>query len=266
MKQNRLFKTILPLCVSAIFSLVSCQKEDSAQAPGQPGTTVKIAEFSTGDSFIRFDYNTDGTVSKITLDEDPLSGRENISFTVKYDANKKPQELTGSTGTVIRTTYNNGRLVKAEMTAATIKIAKTDYTYEGSVLKKVEGYVYDDNDPIPFYQSNFTYGTSGNITKADLFAFDPFQLNLVPAGYVNLQYDNKPNPLAAVNDFLLMFWQTASGNNITREAHFDEQNRAQEVIERTYTYNSQGYPVKAVVRETLNGQQPVTSEEIFRYK
>lgn len=266
MKQNSLLKTMLPLCMAAIFSLVSCQKEESVQAPGQPDAPPKIAEFNTGDSFIRFDYNADGTVSKVTLDEDPLSGRPNVGFTVKYDANKKPQELTGSTGTVIRTSYANGRLVRTEITAASIKIAKTDYTYEGNVLKKVEGFVYDDNDLIPFYLSNFTYGTSGNISKASLFAFDPFQLEMVPAGYVNLQYDNKPNPLAAVNDFLLMFWQIASANNVTREAHFDEQNRAQEVIERTYTYNSQGYPTKAVVRETLPGQQPVTREETFRYK
>lgn len=268
MKRNSFFKMILPLCVSAIFALASCKKRDEIQNPGQPDDPPMIAEFSTGDSFIRFDYNPDGTVSKVTLDEDPLSARENVSFTVKYGADKKPQELSGSTGTVIRTTYTNGKLVKVEMTAATIKISKTDYIYEGNALKRVEGYVYDDADPDPilFYKSNFTYNAAGNISKADLFAFDLLLLDLVPAGFVNLQYDDNPNPLAPVNDFLLIFWQVASANNITREAHFDEQNRPQEIIERTYTYNSKGYPIKASVRETIPGQQAVVSEEVFRYK
>lgn len=246
-------------------ALAACQKEGSVEKP-PASSSMQLAELRSGSDFIRFDYGTDNKVSKITVSEDPLSGEPDVSFNVTYRSDGKPDQLTGSNNTVIRTTYNNGLLTRADMFISTQQITKTDYVYAGTALKTITGHLFDGTDPVPFFKADLTMSGSGNVSKTNVYLFDPFKLDVVPAGHVNQQYDDKPNPLAVLNDFMLIFWQQASKNNVIREDHFDENGQAQEVIEYTYTYNSKGYPAKAAVKETAPGQQPVNSEVVYTYR
>lgn len=244
----------------------ACDKEDSTQKPTEPVTSAKLTEFRSGEDFIRFEYNADGTVNKITLNEDPISGEPNVTFTVKYRADKKPDELTGTNNASVKTTYVNGLLMKTETFIATEKIAVTDYTYNGAAPNTITGFLFDGATQVPFFRADLIMNSAGNVGRTNGYVFDPFNLNLVPAGHVNMQYDDKPNPLAALNDFMLIFWQMASKNNVIREDHFDADGQAEKVVQTTYTYNSKGYPTKATVKETETGQAPVTTELIYAYK
>lgn len=262
-KVNLIKQTLFAALIS-LLAFSSCKKEKSEQPASSP-KTLQVAEFNDGADVTRFSYNADGTLKTILLSSDPVSTDDNVTYTVKYLANKKIDELTGSNGAKIKLSYNNaGSLAKSEAFIGTEKISQTEHTYTGTLLSATTISVFDNNTPVPFFKSEFTF-SSGNITRANILMYSPLTNKLEPAGHVLNQFDTKVNPLASLGDVMLIFWQAATKNNIVKQQYFDKLGNAEEVIETTYTYNAQGYPVSATMRETAPGQQPSTATITYKY-
>ncbi|XVJ65313.1 MAG: hypothetical protein HEQ40_03755 [Lacibacter sp.] len=260
--KNLITKTLFAT-FSVMVAFTSCKKEDSVQTPPKP---LQLTEFKSGDDITRFSYNTDGSLKTLFLSNDPISLDDDVTYTVSYLANKKINEFTGSNGTKIKLSYTNGLITKAEAFNGTIKYAETVYEYNGTVLKSGTISIVDQNNTVPYFKSDLTFNAAGNATRSNAFVFNPLTNQLEAAGYVLNQYDNKVNPFAALNDVILVFWQETSKNNVVKQEYFSNTGAAEEVVETTYTYNAQGYPVTAVMRETAPGQQPSTATISFKYQ
>ena len=89
---------------------------------------------------------------------------------------------------------------------------------------------------------------------------------MVRAGSVNMQYDNKVNPLYKHKDLLLMLWQPASKNNVTAEDHLDADLNLEDKYVYTYDYFSNGLPKSAEVKKGLPGQPSATINIDYIYK
>ena len=252
----------------AMISLVifsSCSKPVN-DVPAPPAKPLQLIEFSDGDDVTRFAYNADGSFKSIQLKNDPVSTDENVTYTAKYAANKKIEELNGSNGTKLKLTYTNNLLSKMEAFAGTQKFAETIYEYNGAVMKSSTISLVDNNQSIPFFKGDFTFNTLGNITRSNAFMYNPLTDKLESTGYVVNQFDNKVNPFSSLSDVITIFWQVTTKNNITKQEYFDKDGKAEEVVETTYTYNAQGYPTRATMKETEPGQQPTTAIITYKYQ
>jgi hypothetical protein len=174
-------------------------------------------------------------------------------------------ELNGSNGTKIKVTYTGDLITKAEMLNGTVKYAETVYEYNGTNLKSSTISIVDHSGSIPYFKSEFTFNNAGNVTRSDVLMYDPLLDRLEPTGYVLNQYDTKKNPFVVLSDVNLIFWQIASKNNVVKQEYFNKNGAADEVVETTYTYSVLDFPVRATVKETQPGQQPVTSTVTFKY-
>jgi hypothetical protein len=263
-KTNLIKQTLFAVFISLV-AFSSCKKEKSDE-PATPSKPLQLTEFSDGADVTRFAYNADGSLKTVVLSNDPVTFDNNVTYTVKYLTNKKIDELNASNGAKIKMSYTNGFLSKAEVFAGTDKISQTDYAYTGTVLKSSTISLVDNNTPLPFFKGEFVFNNAGNITKTNAFIYNPLTNKLEASGYVNKQYDNKINPFIALGDVVLVFWQVAPKNNVTKMEYFDAKGKAEEVVETAYTYNAQGFPVKATMKETQPGQQPTTATVTYKYQ
>jgi hypothetical protein len=55
------------LLISSLLVIMGSCKKDKKETPAPAPVTAKIQEYRDGDEFIRFNYNTDGTLSKATI-------------------------------------------------------------------------------------------------------------------------------------------------------------------------------------------------------
>lgn len=264
MYKSNLIKQTLFAAFISLLAFSSCKKEKSDE-PATPSKPLLLKEFSDGTDITRLTYNADSSVKTITLNNDPISLDDNVTYNVTYSANKTISELNGSNGTNIKATYNNGKITKAEMFNGTVKFAETEYTYNGSVLQSSTISIVDNGSKQPYFKSVFIFNNAGNITRSDVSLYNPFTDQLEPSGYVLQQFDSKKNPFSSLGDVILVFWQAASKNNTIKQEYFDAAGKAEEVVETTYTYNAQGYPVKATMKETQPGQQPTTATINYKY-
>jgi hypothetical protein len=265
MTKTNLFKQTFMGAIVALTALSSCKKEDSA-APQPPARPVLLTEFKSGDDVTKFAYHADGTFKSITLSNDPVSTDENVTYTATYAANKKIAELNGTNGSKLKLTYTNNLLSKMEAFFGTHKFAETVYEYNAAVMKSTTISVMDNDVAVPYFKSDFTFTNVGNISRTNAFMFNPTTNKLESIGHVTKQYDTNPNPLYLLGDIVAVFWQASTKNNITKQQHFNKDGNAAEVIETTYTYNPQGYPVRATMKETMPGQQPTNATITYTYQ
>lgn len=265
MFNTNLIKQTVFTAFIALIGFSSCKKEnqDTVVPPPQP---LQLTEFSDGTDVTKFEYNADGSLKTIQLNNDPVSLDDNVTYTVKYLANKKIEELNGSNGTKIKITYTNNLLTKAEAFSGPIKFSESIYEYNSTVLKSGTISIVDNNISVPFFKSDLTFNAAGNATRSNASVYNPLTNKPEAAGYVINQYDNKINPFTSIKDVILVFWQEASKNNVTKQEYFSKNGTAEEVVETTYTYNTQGYPTRATIKETAPGQQPSTATVTYKYK
>lgn len=265
MKKNIIYL----LGLGAIFSFLftSCGKEPSVENP-QGNKLVQLAEFKSDDEITRFEYNSDSSLSKIIFSEDPVSLDQNITYSVKYLANKKVDELVGSNGTIIKLSYVNNILTKSDVSVGPVKISSSYYNYTGGQLSStaISMFYANPNIGTPALRFDFVTSSSNNVNKIKLQVFNPTNNQYQEESYVNFQYDDKMNPFASVGDLMLIFWQYANKNNITRQENIDPGGDVLELVETTYTYNAQNYPTKATVKVTEANEQPTISQLSYTYR
>lgn len=263
-KTSIIKKTFFAVAIAAV-TFSSCKKDDNETIPS-PAKPLQLTEFSDGTDTTKFDYNPDGSLKTITLANDPVSFDDNVTYTVRYLANKKIDELNGSNGTKIKLSYTNGLVTKSEAFNGVSKFGETVFQYNGNVLKSAIISLVDNGISVPFFRSDLTINGAGNISRANSFVFNPLTNELESTGHAISQYDNKINPFANLRDVILVFWQEPSKNNITKQEYFKSNGAAEAVIQTVYTYNDKGYPTRATMTENEPGEPQTTAILTFKYK
>ncbi|MFY7900923.1 MAG: hypothetical protein ACOVNY_12115 [Chitinophagaceae bacterium] len=267
--KNKIVQPFLGLLAFFTFSILatSCSKEASTGGTGVV-VTAKVAEFKNGDEFIKFSYNTDGSVQKVTLKSDLNTNGSTVEYNVLYNASKKMSELSSVSGEKIVPVYsNNNVLEKADIFTGSVKIGTILYEYQNNLLSKATITTKTGALFIPILEFRFQYSGDGNVTKISSFVPDFFNNNqMVSSGYVEFTYDNKPNPLHSQKEVLSLLLQPSSKNNVATERHYDENGTLEDVVTYTYTYNTSGLPTSAVVKSGLPNQPVTTTNLLIIYK
>jgi hypothetical protein len=271
--QTRIKQTLSALLVFTVLagSIVSCKKDKDDNSNPNPGpnpgpAATVLQEYRNGDEFIKFEFNTDGTVKKATLKSDVNTNGNTVDYNITYNAQKKISELVTSAGEKIVPVYENGILSRADVFEGADRTGFTNYTYENNQLKRATIYWGQGTEFEPFLEFQFEYNAAGNVSKTIVLMATGQPGTLTRMSHVDFQYDNKTNPLLAYKDLFLLLWQSPSKNNIIQEDHFDENLQPEDRYTYTYTYKANGLPDHGEVKEGLPGGPITTTQFDFIYK
>lgn len=252
------------LFIGMAAAMVACKKDKDSDGPGPVPNIAKLQEYTNGEDYIRFTYNTDGTVKKITLKSEESNYGDEMDYTVTYNTQKKIASLA-TDWYRIETEYQNNVLSRANMFEYDKQIGYTDYLFENGNLKKATVHYGEGGAFFPLMEYIMTYNGQGNLSETVVMMANA-EGQMERSGHTTYQYDQKTNPLYQYRDLLALFWQSASKNNITVESEFDSEQQPSDKFTYTYTYKSDGLPEKGTVTQGLPGQQPVTSQLNFKYQ
>lgn len=247
----------------AMASFASCKKD--CPGPGDPQIPgTELVQFTNGDEYVTFNYGNDNSIKTVTIKNEIMTNDEETTYDVEY-AGGKITSLT-SPAHKITAVYENGSLKRADIFENEERVSFTNYDYENNRLKMVTLYYNNDGTFHPVFGYVLNYGSPENPSEVIAMIAGNQPSLLVRAGSVNMQYDNKVNPLYKHKDLLLMLWQVASKNNVTAEDHFDAELNLEDKYAYTYDYFSNGLPKKAEVKKGLPGQPSETINIDYIYK
>lgn len=257
-KQNSMkaFKPVY-LFALALLSLASCKKELDSPGPGEPQTPVtELVQYTNGDEYVKFNYAAGNSISGIILKTELMTGNEEESYEVAY-ADGKIASLTSDDHRIVAV-YEGGALKRADMFEEEERVSYTNYDYYNGKLRDITLYSSYDGAFSPVFSYRLEYDGDENPSELiALIAGDRPNL-LVRAGSINMQYDEKVNPLYKHKDLLLLLWKPVTKNNITAEDHFDAELKPEDKYMYTYNYFNNGLPKSAEVKKGLPGQPSET--------
>lgn len=263
-------KTTIRQSVSALLlftglltGAVSCKKDKDENNTPPPVNSEKIKEFKNGEEFIRFEYAAAGDVNKVIIKNDVNTGGTTLTYNVTYAGNKIAALETP--GEKIVPVYENNVMTRADIFQNNERVGYTAYYYENTLLKKAIIYFGEGNEFNALLEFNFSYNAAGNVTENVALMANGEPGQLVRAGHITYQYDQKINPLYTQKNLMALFWLVPSKNNITVENHFDANLQPEDKFVYNYTYNANGLPKSAVVTQGLPGQPPATSNVQYIY-
>lgn len=263
-KTTMLNRISLVLFSSLLLLVSSCKKDDNPEPPPVPQT--KLSEYKDGEDFIRFQYNTDGTIKKATVKNEINTSNDVVDFTLTYNDQKVITEMNSSSGEKIVPVYENNVLKRADIFMAGERTGYTNYVFENGYMKKATIYVASGVDFTPILEFDYTYSANGNVSQGVIMIGTGVPGQMVRAGHVNLQHDNKTNPLFEYRNFFALLWQGPSKNNVTVEDVFDENQVQTDKSVYTYTYKINGLPDGATVKNGMPGEPQTESTVGFVYK
>ncbi|HTN06313.1 hypothetical protein [Agriterribacter sp.] len=261
-------KAISIVLMAATLLLASCKKDkhpDPAPLPPPPAK-LTLQEYKDGEDFMRFEYNTNGSLKKATVKNDINTSGDIIDFTLTYGAGSLISEVNSSSGEKIVPVYENNVLKRADYFVAGQRTGFTNYQFENGNIKRATIYAGEENAYNPLLEFIYTYNGNGNVTEGVIMVATNTPGYMVRAGHAEMQYDQKINPLYAHKDFLVLLWQGPSKNNVTIENIFDAQLAPEDKYQYEYTYKTGGLPEKADVKIGLPGNPVTTSTVGFTYK
>jgi hypothetical protein len=257
--------SILVLSSSILF-LASCQKDhDNNDHRPVPAITA-ISEFKNGDEFIRFEYNTDGTVKKATVSNALSTNGNIVDYNITYSEAKKIAAAETSAGERIVPVYESDMMTRADVFEGNERTGYINYRYENNVLTRATLYWGQGTDYEPFFELAFTQNDKGNITETIAMAANGQPGQLIRMGHIAYTHDTGTNPLYEHKDLLALLFQSVSKNNIIQEDHFDSNLVLEDGYVYTYSYRLNGLPDHATIKQGLPGQQPVSSQLEFKYR
>jgi hypothetical protein len=271
MKNLKMKFPLIGLGLTFLLFMSACSNNQSAELPVN-GKRLLLAEIKSDNEITRFEYNADSSVSKIFFSEDPIMLNQNVTYTVKYLSNKRVDELIGSNGIKIKVDYSNisyglNLINKVEIFRHNSLVKTTSYSYSDNKIASALSSTIPGNLTIHVkYKFLFTHNSANNVSTINWLIFNSASNTYVDDSNVKFQFDDKKNPFSAAGDLMLIFWQYANKNNIIRQESKDMNGTFLELIETNYTYNSFGYPTKAIKKVTEPGLQPTTSQLLFTYK
>ena len=260
-------KAVRIVLMATILLFASCKKDkhsDPAPVPPPP-VNLALQEYKDGEDFMRFEYNTDGSLKKATVKNDINTSGDIVDFNIGYNGGKI-SEVTSSSGEKIVPVYENNVLKRADYFVAGQRTGYTNYHFENGFIKRATIYAGEGNEYNPILDFIYTYNGDGNVTEGIIMVGTDIPGNMVRAGHAEMQYDQKTNPLYAHKDFLVFLWQGPSKNNAVVENIYDGQLTLQDRYQYQYTYKSNGLPEKANVKIGLPGEPVTTSTVGFTYK
>lgn len=271
----RLFsKNFFVTLLAGLVILSSCKKDKDDDRPGGKTPERKIAKlYQDPHNYIEFFYNTEGKLSKLKLAEE-----ENVTdvqtLEVFYGDNKRISNIFSQDGLRINYKYENDKLIATEMKDPSGNVVTSgSYFYENGNLVDYGFFLpfpLDDGQQGISYkrvrESKYTYNNDKSIRTITTNMRNPLTNRMEFAGRRTYEsYDGKINPLKYLADFSYGFFQELNPSNIVKEVAYDDKGVVEETIERTYTYDSHGYPLTCVEKTTEAGKSPVTKTLTFTY-
>jgi hypothetical protein len=183
-------------------------------------------------SEMKFIRNAQGIIQKVVLKSYDLVliGIDSIFYVAHYNAG-----TSRYTSKVL--TYDDGTDFFRDSTAFS-------YNSSGKIIGSEE--FYDDgNGYVKASKIDYTYGSSGNITREKAYYFDDVSNSYVASYQDDYEYDSKVNPMILGNEaFLFGESSWAASNNQTKDTFTDlEDPSGGDVYTTTYTYNSNNKPL-----------------------
>lgn len=267
MKSAMISKMSLILAVASI-AFVSCKK-DKGSGSTPPPVTKKIARVEeNGQTTASFQYNTDGTLKTVVMDLGLFGA---TTFNISYNAQKKISEVVTSEGDKTKFIYESGNLQWTENFEENEKISENHFTYQNGRMTSntlFTGFP-DGNGNVtyrPTFRTAYLYSANGALQKVSTFTLDDNDVLVLEYEYVYQQYDNKTNPVAAINEFSqVMMYQPIPANNPLVEKMLAPNGTVSETTENAYTYDAAGYPTTLTATVTAPGQTPTVRTVKFFY-
>lgn len=256
-----LFYSVCLILGFGIFG-TSCKKDktDPVQTP-----TVRVKEYKNGDEYMKFAYNPDGSIKSMMLKNELNTEGDEVVFNVVYKADKKIDYISSSAGEKVVATYQNNQIVKADYFMEATQTGTTEFHYNNGNLDRATIYTAGEAGFEAILEFDLTYNAAGNCTQS-VAKVDLGNGQLEAASTSTFQHDQKTNPLYQYKEILWLLWQPVSKNNVIEEKQFDEEQQLTDQYLYTYTYNGNGLPTLATVKEGLPGETPVNSEVAFIYE
>ena len=261
MKLN-LFSFLLLVSIVAVLS--SCQKEPSSELPAP--TAPHLVEYIEGEDFIKFNKAADGSVNKLTVKTEIITGGTVTDYQVNYDANNKIASLTNDRNEKIEVHYMDGQISRADLFRNGERFGYTAYNYVNNRLYTATIYYGKGVDFLPAMSYAFEWNAEGNVKNVTYLTENGVPNTLVRSAYVTMSYDRKVNPLYQYKDLLSLFWTAASKNNLLQENQFDADLKPSDRFSYVYKYNAGGLPQSATLTSGLPGETPLTSMVTYIYK
>ncbi len=239
----------------AIVLITGCTKEyvntpDSGNNP-PPSGNKKLSKIEyDGGSYESIQYNTNGTVSKITNHIEYGTGTPVHTIYNFVYTGTVLNEVRGDDGSKFKYTYNNQQqVVKTEIFAAVGNlVAFYEYTYTNGKLTKTEGYNRMGGGGNTTYTLGLRYEneylSSGNLKKMIIYYRDPATGGLEKSNeYIIDSYDTKRNTWVLFENNPYLPMETFIPNNPLTEKHYDMNGMLEESVTNTYTYDTDGNPL-----------------------
>ena len=262
----------MTLMTGTVLFLGACKKDKDNNNP-DPVVTKKITKVEQdANNYLTFSYNPNGSLKTVVL----ATNEEGIpvvqTMNLAYGDNKKISDITiDGAEHHIAYIYENGVLSKTEVRDDKNYILRSgSFYYENGRLMN-----YGEFQPFPLEdgsegilykrvsETKYTYTTDGNIRTITTNLRNPLTDQLEKAGSHTYEgYDGKKNPLAVFPELSLGLFQEVNKSNLLIEKRFDETGKLTETITRTYTYDSNGYPLTSIEKTVENGQ---TTTKNFKF-
>ncbi|RFZ95620.1 hypothetical protein D0C36_08915 [Mucilaginibacter conchicola] len=261
---NTITKNVAVAILSAVALLTaSCVKENTAGPQPVKHQILKIeqgADFTT-----TFAYNANNLVGKVTTLQNGLS----ITANLTYNSDKKVI-ATSLKNLDLKYVYAEGKLSKVEFytPAPENKLSfYNDLSYQNGKVTEQKGFAWLQNAASPDYKIVYTYNAAGDVATQQQFNWSTVANAYVAAGRSAFEYDNKPNPLTAIQGVNYTFFNAAPAHNIKKETVFNANGEQVAQHSYIYTYDADGYPLTATKKTTTADNPNVVATLIkFIYK
>jgi hypothetical protein len=244
-----------------IFFINACKKDVSKV----PAKSSGLIEYTSGSKFIRLTYSPVGEINSITLSNDKYLVGGEVTYKISYTEGKKLEELSGSNGIRIKPVYKSDRLVKADVYMNNELTYETVFQYAGNTLRNTIIKLVEKNVLTPVMKLESYYDAAGNPTTIDTYLANPVTEHMQLTGFVFREFDHHVNPFSGISDVMMVLLQPVSANNVIREKNFNTDKKVQEMTETDYTYDTRKLPVRATVKESLQGKDPMIRLAQFSY-
>lgn len=245
-----------------IFFINACEKV----AFRGPGESSNLAEYVTGNRFIKLTYSPAGDVNTITLSRDEYAVGGEATYVIRYGERMRISELAGDNGVRIKPRYKDRKLSHALVFINNELAYEVSYDYIGEKLANMVLKMADNNRMTTIMKIATYYDEEENPATVDTLITNPVTGQMHSRGFVIREFDDQINPLSEISDLMLLLMQPVSANNVTRENYYNSKIEEQRAIETNYTYNASQLPVSATFTESSPDKGKVYRQVKFSYQ
>lgn len=249
---------------------VACSKKKGTNNPAPVPDKKLIRVQASATNYSAFEYNTNGTLKKLTTVDDEAGATETTVIEYTYNEQKKITEASINGSVIVKYVYANNRVDKVEFFLGNTKGMYAAIEYNNNRIAKIAQHVLKNGSGTEYEisgRNEYSYYDNGNVKEMKSYVADPSGTLMLSYTQQFEQYDSKPNPLAAFTDHNLGFMLNfSSPANALKEKIVDDNNQQVEETLNTYTYDANGYPLTGVVKTKPSGAAEETTNLTFTYQ